>query len=101
MREETATRLRGLHEFRIRRFRARFDEEADGVDDDRSYAYQVLQRSILVAQRDELIRLRNERFINDEVLRRIERELDLEDARLEIPDGAAIEPPAPSVAVMD
>jgi Na+/H+ antiporter len=96
VREETATRLRGLHEFRIRRFRARFDEEADGVDDDRSYAYQVLQRSIIGAQRDELIRLRNERFINDEVLRRIERDLDLEDARLEIPDGAAIEPRSPS-----
>jgi len=91
VREETATRLRGLHEFRIRRFRARIDESVDGDgEDDRSFAYQQLQRSVLEAQREELIRLRDARFINDEVLRRIEHDLDLEDARLEIPVGAPL-----------
>ena len=44
VREESAERLRGLHEFRIRRFRARFDDEDDGAIDDRSLAYQHLQR---------------------------------------------------------
>jgi CPA1 family monovalent cation:H+ antiporter len=88
VREESATRLRDFHEFRIRRFRARFDDEDDGAIDDRSYAYQHLQRAVLEAQREEIIRLRNERTINDEVLRRIEHDLDLEDARLEIPAGS-------------
>jgi Na+/H+ antiporter len=88
VREESASRLRDFHEFRIRRFRARFDDEDDGAIDDRSYAYQHLQRSVLEAQREEIIRLRNERTINDEVLRRIEHDLDLEDARLEIPVGS-------------
>jgi CPA1 family monovalent cation:H+ antiporter len=91
VRDETAERLRGFYEFRIRRFRARFDDEDDGAIDDRSLDYQHFQRHLLEAQRDEIIRLRNERFINDEVLRRIERDLDLEDARLEIPAGSVRE----------
>jgi CPA1 family monovalent cation:H+ antiporter len=90
VREETAERLRGFYEFRIRRFRARFDDEDDGAIDDRSVAYQHFQRQLIEAQREEIIRLRNERIINDEVLRRIERDLDLEDARLEIPAGASL-----------
>ncbi|MEA2125022.1 MAG: monovalent cation/hydrogen antiporter, partial [Solirubrobacteraceae bacterium] len=94
VREESAERMRGFYEFRIRRFRARFDDEDDGADDDRSLAYQHLQRNALEAQREEIIRLRNDRFINDEVLRRIERDLDLEDARLEIPSNGA--PPSPT-----
>ena len=49
VREETATRLRGLHEFRIRRFRARFDDGDDGAIDDRSVVYQHLQRTVLEA----------------------------------------------------
>ena len=89
VREETAERMRGFYEFRIRRFRARFDESDDGAIDDRSLAYQHFQRQVLEAQREEIIRLRNERIISDDVLRRIERDLDLEDARLEIPAGAS------------
>jgi CPA1 family monovalent cation:H+ antiporter len=85
VREDSAERARGLYEFRIRRFRGRFDDADDGEADDRSVAYQHLQRQLIDAQREEIIRLRNERVINDEVLRRIERDLDLEDARLEIP----------------
>jgi CPA1 family monovalent cation:H+ antiporter len=39
---------------------------------------------VLRAQREELLRLRNEGLINDEVMRRVERDLDLEEARLEV-----------------
>ena len=96
VRDESAERLRAFHEFRIRRFKARFDDADDGAIDDRSIAYQHLQRQVLEAQREEIIRLRDERFINDEVLRRIERDLDLEDSRLEIPLNGAPQPsPAP------
>jgi CPA1 family monovalent cation:H+ antiporter len=38
----------------------------------------------LDVQRSTLIQLRNDGFINDDIMRRIERELDLEDSRLEI-----------------
>jgi monovalent cation/hydrogen antiporter len=85
VREETAGRMRGLYEFRIRRFRARFDDDDDGALEDGSLAYQRLRREVLEAERSEIVRLRNEGFINDEVMHRIERDLDLEDTRLELP----------------
>ncbi|MFL5705447.1 MAG: hypothetical protein ACJ8AG_21825 [Ktedonobacteraceae bacterium] len=45
-------------------------------------AYQQLQREVLDAEREVVIGLRNRGEINDEVLHRIERELDLEEQRL-------------------
>jgi hypothetical protein len=45
-------------------------------------AYQQLQREILDAEREVVIGLRNRGVVNDEVLHRIERELDLEEQRL-------------------
>jgi Na+/H+ antiporter len=84
VRDETADRMRGLYDFRIRRFSARFDDEDDGSIDRQSYAYQRLRRKVLEAERAEIIRLRNVGKINDEIMRRIERDLDLEDTRLEV-----------------
>jgi monovalent cation/hydrogen antiporter len=84
VREDTAERVRRTYEFRIRRFSARFDDDDDGAIDARSYDYQRLVRELLEAQRGEIIRLRNEGRINDEIMHRIERDLDLEDIRLEV-----------------
>ena len=86
VRDETAERVRQLYDYRRRRFTARFDEdgtESDGIEE-RSENYQRLVRELLDVQRATLIRLRNEGVINDDIMRRIERELDLEDSRLEI-----------------
>ncbi len=86
VRDETADRMRRLYEYRHRRFKSRFDEdgsESDGIEE-RSENYQRLVREVLDAQRAMLIELRNDGVINDDVMRRIERELDLEDSRLEI-----------------
>ena len=84
VREDTADRVRQMYEFRIRRFSARFDDDDDGAIDARSYDYQRLVRELLEAQRGEIIRLRNEGRINDDIMHRIERDLDLEDVRLEV-----------------
>jgi CPA1 family monovalent cation:H+ antiporter len=84
VRDDTADRMRGLYDFRIRRFSARFDDEDDGAIDEQSYAYQRLRRKVLEAERAEIIRLRNVGKINDEIMRRLERDLDLEDTRLEV-----------------
>jgi monovalent cation/hydrogen antiporter len=84
VREDTAERVRRGYEFRIRRFSARFDDDDDGAIDARSYDYQRLIRELLEAQRAEIIRLRNQGKINDEIMHRIERDLDLEDTRLEV-----------------
>ena len=44
--------------------------------------YQRLQQRGLAAERNTIIRLRNQRVINDDALRRIQRDLDLAEARL-------------------
>jgi hypothetical protein len=44
--------------------------------------YQELQQAALKIERDTIIDLRNRQIINDEALRRIQRDLDLAEARL-------------------
>ena len=84
VREDTAERMRGLYNYRRSRFVARFDGADDDGLEERSAAYQRLMRDLLRAQRDTLIQLRNEGRIGDEVMHRIERDLDLEESRLEM-----------------
>jgi monovalent cation/hydrogen antiporter len=83
--DETAERMRKLYEYRSRRFAARAGEieDGDGIEH-RSLKYQKMVRSVLAAQRAELVRLRNAGDISNEVMHRLERELDLEEERLEI-----------------
>ena len=84
VREDTAERVRGMYTYRRSRFSARFDgDDHDGLEE-RSAAYQRLMRDLLHAQRATLIQLRNEGRIGDEVMHRIERDLDLEESRLEM-----------------
>jgi CPA1 family monovalent cation:H+ antiporter len=57
--------------------------EDDGYED-RSLAYQQMIQIVLAAQREALVRLRNEGEISNEVMNRVVREFDLEESRLEI-----------------
>jgi hypothetical protein len=79
----TAERLRGIYNYRRSRFSARFDGDKDELED-RSAAFQCLMRDPLQTQRRVPIELRNEGKIGDEAMHRIERDLDLEESRLEI-----------------
>ena len=83
--DDTVERMRRLYRYRTRRFAARAGEtdDGDGIEH-RSLKYQKLVRMVLDAQRGELVRLRNAGTISNEVMHRLERELDLEDERLEI-----------------
>ena len=83
-RDDTVERMRGLYQFRRRRLKARGGYLTDDGSQDRSLAYQRLVRELLEAQRREIVRLRNRGEISNEVMHRIERDLDLEDSRLEI-----------------
>jgi len=83
VREDTAERIRGLYNYRRSRFTVRYGDDEDGIEE-RSAAYQRLMRELLRAQREVLIRMRNEGEIGDEAMHRIERDLDLEEARLEV-----------------
>jgi CPA1 family monovalent cation:H+ antiporter len=83
VRPETAERLRGLLNFRRNRFGARFDDSDDGAIEERSLAYQRVMRQLLDAERAELVSLRNQGIIDDNVMQRVQRDLDLEAARLD------------------
>jgi monovalent cation/hydrogen antiporter len=84
VRAESWDRMRRQYEWRIRRFESRLDEDADDDIEQGSQAYQRLRRKVLEAERAEIIRARNRGDITDDIMRRIERDIDLEDARLEI-----------------
>ena len=82
--EETAGRLRGLYGFRRNRFASRFDADSDGAIEEQSQNYQRLRRELLEAERAAIVELRLEGVINSDVERRLQRDLDLEDARLDV-----------------
>ena len=83
VREDTAERLRGLFGFRRERFRSRFDPETDGAVEERSLDFQRLLRELLEAERRAVFELRRSGRIDDAVMRRVVRDLDLEEARLD------------------
>jgi CPA1 family monovalent cation:H+ antiporter len=84
VREDTAQRMRGFYNFRRDRFASRFDAESDGAIEEQSRNYQRLRRELLEAERAAIVALRRQGIINDDAMRRLQRDLDLEDARLEI-----------------
>jgi monovalent cation/hydrogen antiporter len=84
VRDDTAERMRGLYRFRQSRFSARFDSEDDGSIEQRSQDYQRLRRELLDAERRAVVDLRRQGKINDDVMNVVQRDLDLEDARLDV-----------------
>ena len=80
--QESVQHLRKHYEARVRSITKRFKQAADEPGEDHAMTYQQLQREALQAERSAVIGLRNRGEINDEILRRIERELDLEEQRL-------------------
>ncbi len=84
VREDTAERLRGLYRFRRDRFASRFDAADDGAIEERSLNYQRLRRELLDAERAQIVALRREGVISDAIMHRLQRDLDLEDARLDV-----------------
>lgn len=90
--EDTIERMRGFYDYRRRRFAARSretggdGENAEGLDyEGRTAVYQRLRSEVLSAERAALVRLRGSGRIGDQVMRRVERDLDLEQSRLESP----------------
>ncbi len=89
-RDDTIDRMRGLYDYRRRRLAARAGEadEDDEQDSDgyerRSYRYQKMVREVIDAQHSAVVELRNRGEISNEVMHRLEREMDLERERLEI-----------------
>jgi CPA1 family monovalent cation:H+ antiporter len=76
--------MRGLYGFRRNRFASRFDVESDGAIEEQSQNYQRLRRELLDAERGAIIQLRRDGVISTDVMMRLLRDLDLEDARLDV-----------------
>jgi hypothetical protein len=79
--DDVANRLRAEYHERI----AELERDKEGEDGSGEIAtphYRELQRKALDVERQTIIRLRNERVINDDALRHIQRDLDLAEARL-------------------
>jgi len=83
VRDDTAERVRGMLDYRRRRFVAAADGDGDGDGyEERTSRYIRLMSEVYDAQREELLSMRNSGDISDEVRRRVEHELDLEESRL-------------------
>jgi monovalent cation/hydrogen antiporter len=80
---DTAGRLRGLYDFRVRRFGERFLEDSDGANEAQSLSYQRLRRELLDAERDAVLGLRREGVVSDDVMNRVLRDIALDDVRLD------------------
>jgi len=90
---QTVERTRMMFDYRRRRFASRVGNGSagDGADDEdqddfdyegRAQSYQRFMHEVIGAQRTALRRLRDEGDVSDEVRRRVEYDLDLEEARI-------------------
>src|SRR5581483_7098460 len=79
---DTVDRLRAEYDERVEQLRLCAERPDDCRGEIATPQYQRLQRQALRVERQTIISLRNDRVINDDALRRIQRDLDLAEARL-------------------
>ena len=79
---DVVSRLRAEYDDRLEQLRECAESPDDCSGQIASPQYQRLQQEALQAERQTIIRLRNQHVINDTALRRIQRDLDLAEARL-------------------
>jgi CPA1 family monovalent cation:H+ antiporter len=82
---EILQRLRIEYEDRIRQLEACDSGNGEMSRGLFSSAYEELSHELLLVERRSILQLRNERVINDDVLRRVQRDIDLAEARLRHP----------------
>jgi monovalent cation/hydrogen antiporter len=80
-------RLRMEYEDRIRQLELFEIAEESMSHDMRRNGYESLLKETLIVERQTILRLRNARVINDEVLRRIQRDLDFAEAQIKEQSG--------------
>ena len=82
MHPETLAHTRDRYRHRTRRLHGQAKGVADGGEETISVADRRLARELLVVERRELLRLRDDGTISDAVMRRVQREIDLEELLL-------------------
>lgn len=91
MHPETLAHTRDRYRHRARRLQGHATGVMDGHEEKISAADRRLARELLVVEREELLRLRDSGAISDALMRRVQRELDLEELLLP-PSGRAAPP---------
>ncbi len=81
---DAVERFRAKYKHRLERHEANLNSADDGHREDRALSAQRLGLELIEAERQAIIDLRDREIINDEVLREIEHDLDLEELQLEI-----------------
>jgi monovalent cation/hydrogen antiporter len=92
MHPETLAHTRDRYRHRARRLRGHATGVLDGHEENISAADRRLARELLAVEREELLRLRDSGAISDAVMRRVQRELDLEE--LLLPASGRAAPPS-------
>jgi len=88
MNADTLQRLRAEYQDRIRQLEVCEPSDTEAPHGLFSSDYEQLSHETLQVERKTILQLRNERVINDEVLRHIQRDIDLAEARLGQPNRA-------------
>ncbi len=76
-------KLKHQYDARVRLFSGRYKGELDGDQEDLFSSRSQVELDLLAAETEALVRLRDEKIINDEILHRVQRDLDLEWLRLQ------------------
>ena len=82
--DEVLNRIKTKYEIRMQRIRK---VHGGSLDEEQINAFHMIQQELLEKERADVIRLRNDGMISDELRRKIEYELDLEEARLLLERG--------------
>ncbi len=81
--QDAAEHLRERYEVRAKSVAELADGMESGQEQERLDAYQRVEQETLQAARESIVELRDKGEINDEVMRRVERELDLQEQQLD------------------
>jgi len=76
-------RMRDTYQHRSEHVDRRRDAVATGAEDREAIEHREIQRTVINAEREALLRLRAEGAIDDDVMRTLEHELDLEERRMD------------------
>jgi CPA1 family monovalent cation:H+ antiporter len=80
--EHLLSQVQNRYRLRLRHYAPDNEGCMDENQEEEFYVLHQLEKDLLEIERRELARLRNERLINDEVMKRVERGIDLEEERL-------------------
>jgi monovalent cation/hydrogen antiporter len=76
-------RMRDTYAHRSEHVERQREQTSPGDEDREAIEHREIQRTVIDAEREALLRLRAEGTIDDDVLRALERELDLDERRID------------------